>query len=74
MDIMTVIDELKDKYRAYKYHMLCRNCNHFSNELLLRLFAGRRGIPGWVNRAAWFGSWFASFVPFRYVTVGTPEG
>jgi hypothetical protein len=27
-----------------------------------------------VNRAAWWGSWFAPLVPFRYVTVGTPEG
>ena len=71
---MPVVDELKDKFRAYKYHMLCNNCNHFSNELLLRLFAGTRGLPNWVNRAAWFGSWFAPMVPFRYVTVGTPEG
>ena len=40
-DVMSVIDELKDEFRAYKYHMLCMNCNHFSNELLLRLFANR---------------------------------
>lgn len=54
--------------------MLTQNCNHFSNELIKRLFAGRQSIPGYVNRAAWFGSWFAPLVPFRYVTVGTPEG
>lgn len=23
LDIMPVVDDLKDKYRAYKYHMLC---------------------------------------------------
>lgn len=33
-DIMPVIEELKDKYRAYTYHMLTNNCNHFSNELV----------------------------------------
>ena len=41
IDIMGVVDDLKEEYKAYKYHMLCRNCNHFSNDLLLRLFAGR---------------------------------
>jgi len=74
VDIMPVIEELKDKYRAYTYHMLCNNCNHFSDELLRRLFVNHRSLPGYVNRAAWFGSFFASVVPFRYVTVGTPEG
>lgn len=73
-DIMSVVDELKEKYKAYTYHMLTCNCNHFSNELVQRLFAGRRSLPGYVNRAAWFGSFFAPLVPFRYVTVGTPEG
>lgn len=31
-------------------------------------------MPGYVNRAAWWGSFFAPLVPFRYCTVGTPEG
>ena len=31
-------------------------------------------MPGYANRAAWFGSFFSCFVPFKYCTVGTPEG
>ena len=74
MDLLPIIEELKEKYKCYRYHMLLFNCNHFSDELVRRLTANRRGIPGWVNRAAFLGSWFHMFVPFKYVTVGTPEG
>ena len=42
MDIYPIINELKEKYKAYKYHMLLNNCNHFSNELVKRLFANKK--------------------------------
>lgn len=33
-DIWPIMEELMDKYRAYRYDMLAMNCNHFSDELL----------------------------------------
>ena len=42
MCLMSKEDELKEKYKAYKYHMLLNNCNHFSNELVKRLFANKK--------------------------------
>ena len=62
-----------DNYRAYKYDMLIKNCNHFSNDFLGELFNGRYALPYYVNRAAWLGSWFHCIIPTRYVTVA-PTG
>lgn len=62
-----------DEYRAYRYDMLINNCNHFTNDFLGILTGNRRSLPGWVNRAAWFGSWFHCVVPVRFITV-SPEG
>lgn len=72
-DILPILDKLSDKYRAYKYNMLSMNCNHFTDEFLRILTGNQRAIPGWVNRAAWFGSWLQCVVPIRYITV-TPDG
>jgi len=72
-DVWPILEELMDKYRAHKYDVLLKNCNHFSDELIRRLYAGQKGIPRWINRAAWFGSWFHCLVPTKYLTV-TPEG
>ena len=72
-DINPILTDLKDKYRAYRYDMLLNNCNHFSNEFIGELFNGTLTIPNWVNRAAWWGSWFHCCVPPQLRTV-TPEG
>ena len=72
-DIWPILEMLMDKYRAFKYDMLTNNCNHFTDEFIRILTNNRRSLPGWVNRAAWLGSWFHCFVPVRFVTV-CPEG
>ena len=72
-DIWPIINEVSDKYRAYKYNMLMMNCNHFSDEIIHRLFKGKRRLPGWINRAAYIGSWFHCVVPTKYIIV-TPAG
>jgi hypothetical protein len=62
-----------DKYRANKYNLLLKNCNHFSDDFIKRLYAGKKRLPGYVNRAANIGSLVHCFVPTKYVTV-TPPG
>lgn len=58
------------KYRANKYDVLKFNCNHFSNEFLMHLTG--RGIPNYLNRLAYLGSFFHCMVPKRYLEV-TPD-
>eukprot|EP01126_Amoeba_proteus_P063044 TRINITY_DN8647_c0_g2_i11.p1 TRINITY_DN8647_c0_g2~~TRINITY_DN8647_c0_g2_i11.p1 ORF type:complete len:323 (+),score=59.25 TRINITY_DN8647_c0_g2_i11:81-1049(+) len=41
------------------YHLLTKNCNHFSNEFALALTG--TGIPTWINRLAGIGTTFAGF-------------
>ena len=54
--------------------MILNNCNHFSNELVRRLFANKKQLPGYINRAAYIGSFLSCLIPFKWVTVGTLEG
>jgi len=60
-EIQAILDELSTKFVGNSYHLLNRNCNHFSNEFSNRILG--KGIPSWVNRLAWAGSWFQCFLP-----------
>eukprot|EP00906_Rhabdomonas_costata_P008376 RCo011949 len=46
---------LKREWPACSYHVLKRNCNHFSEAFAERLGVGK-AFPAWVNRAARFGN------------------
>ena len=72
-DIVPILDELMDKYRANKYNLLLKNCNHFADDFVKRLYAGKKRLPGYINRAANIGSLVHCFVPTKFVTV-TPPG
>lgn len=41
-------------YRGDTYHLVMKNCNHFSEDMCYRLTGNR--IPKWVNRLARIGS------------------
>ncbi len=58
------------KYKANKYDMLRFNCNHFTDEFLILLLG--RGLPPFVNRAAYLGSFAHCLVPRRYLIVIPP--
>lgn len=58
------------RYRANQYDMLKKNCNHFTNELLIMLLG--RGLPPYLNRIAYLGSFLHCLVPRKYLTV-TPD-
>lgn len=48
------MQHLASSYHGNTYHLIAKNCNHFTNEVCTRLTG--KPIPGWVNRLARIGS------------------
>ena len=48
-EVQEVVQQLGSEYKGTSYHLLERNCNHFSNELCLKLTG--RPAPSWVRLA-----------------------
>eukprot|EP01100_Stratorugosa_tubuloviscum_P012068 TRINITY_DN5555_c0_g1_i1.p1 TRINITY_DN5555_c0_g1~~TRINITY_DN5555_c0_g1_i1.p1 ORF type:complete len:250 (-),score=89.93 TRINITY_DN5555_c0_g1_i1:82-831(-) len=66
-DLQTLIDEMGQEYVGTSYHILSRNCNHFSNDFCKRL-CGKQ-IPGWVNRLAYFASLVHCILPASFAPI-----
>jgi hypothetical protein len=60
-DIKQVIDALRRSFPGDSYHVILNNCNNFSDSLN-RACTGS-GIPAWINRGAWWLSWFKCCFP-----------
>mmetsp|Transcript_18670 Transcript_18670/g.41660 ORF Transcript_18670/g.41660 Transcript_18670/m.41660 type:complete len:286 (-) Transcript_18670:12-869(-) len=58
--VWKIIQELKREWLGCTYHILQRNCHHFSDELLRRL--GVRRAPPWLNDLAESGAATAEFL------------
>ncbi|RVW50599.1 DeSI-like protein [Vitis vinifera] len=58
-EFRSFMEHLSGKYHGDTYHLIAKNCNHFTDEVCLRLTG--KPIPGWVNRLARFGKWKVHF-------------
>lgn len=48
------MENIVSEYHGDTYHLIFKNCNHFTDDICSRL-TGKR-IPGWVNRLAHLGT------------------
>eukprot|EP00268_Persea_americana_P033817 TRINITY_DN3343_c0_g1_i2.p1 TRINITY_DN3343_c0_g1~~TRINITY_DN3343_c0_g1_i2.p1 ORF type:complete len:245 (+),score=37.62 TRINITY_DN3343_c0_g1_i2:255-989(+) len=55
------LENLASEYHGDTYHLISKNCNHFTNDVCSRLTG--RGIPGWVNRLARLGALCSCLLP-----------
>lgn len=49
-EFRTFIERIASEYHGDTYHLITKNCNHFTDDIASRLTDNR--IPGWVNRLA----------------------
>lgn len=52
-EVRTLVEKLSEEYMGNSYHLISKNCNHFCNDLCIRLTG--KPIPRWVNRLARLG-------------------
>nr|XP_043637609.1 deSI-like protein At4g17486 [Erigeron canadensis] len=52
-EVERYMDELTQDYKGISYGRITRNCNHFCNDVCLRLTGNP--IPSWINRVARIG-------------------
>ncbi|XP_038885545.1 deSI-like protein At4g17486 [Benincasa hispida] len=52
-EIRSFMEKLAEEYSGNTYHLITKNCNHFCNDVCLRLTG--KPIPRWVNRLARLG-------------------
>ncbi|GMN44849.1 hypothetical protein TIFTF001_014045 [Ficus carica] len=57
----TFMETVASEYNGDTYHLISKNCNHFTDDILWRL-TGKR-IPGWVNRLARLGALCSCLLP-----------
>ncbi|XP_011656242.1 deSI-like protein At4g17486 isoform X2 [Cucumis sativus] len=60
-EFRTFIETIASEYHGDTYHLISKNCNHFTDDVACRL-TGKR-IPGWVNRLARMGALCSCLLP-----------
>ncbi|KAH1117040.1 hypothetical protein GYH30_046406 [Glycine max] len=60
-EFRTFIENMASEYHGDTYHLITKNCNHFTDDLSYRL-TGKQ-IPGWVNRLAKLGALCSCLLP-----------
>jgi hypothetical protein len=60
-EFRSFMEHISTKYHGDTYHLVTKNCNHFTEEVCLRLT--EKPTPGWVNRMARVGSFCNCMLP-----------
>ncbi|KAI9125794.1 hypothetical protein K1719_003212 [Acacia pycnantha] len=60
-EFRSFLENLASEYHGDTYHLISKNCNHFTDDVSYRL-TGKR-IPGWVNRLAKLGALCSCLLP-----------
>lgn len=60
-EFRSFMEKLSRKYHGDTYHLIAKNCNHFTEEVCLQLTG--KPIPGWINRMARVGSFCNCLLP-----------
>ncbi|CAL5339376.1 unnamed protein product [Camellia sinensis] len=60
-EFRTFIEDVASEYHGDTYHLISKNCNHFTDDIAWRLTG--KHIPGWVNRLARLGSVCSCLLP-----------
>eukprot|EP00257_Ricinus_communis_P019135 XP_015578039.1 deSI-like protein At4g17486 isoform X4 [Ricinus communis] len=60
-EFRTFIESVASEYHGDTYHLISKNCNHFTDDISERLVG--KGIPGWVNRLARLGALCSCLLP-----------
>lgn len=58
-DFRLFIEHMASEYHGDTYHLISKNCNHFTSDVAFRLTG--KTIPGWVNRLARLGKQIFQF-------------
>ena len=72
-EFRSFIEQCADEYYGDTYHLIVKNCNHFSEDVCSRLTG--KSIPGWVNRLARVGYMCNCLLPegLQVSAENTPE-
>ncbi|KAK2973632.1 hypothetical protein RJ640_029624 [Escallonia rubra] len=60
-EFRTFIESVASEYHGDTYHLISKNCNHFTDDMSWKLTG--KGIPGWVNRLARLGALCSCLLP-----------
>ncbi|KAG6739570.1 hypothetical protein POTOM_057171 [Populus tomentosa] len=60
-EFRTFIERAASEYHGDTYHLISKNCNHFTEDISCRLIG--KHIPGWVNRLARLGALCSCLLP-----------
>ncbi|XP_047323979.1 deSI-like protein At4g17486 isoform X2 [Impatiens glandulifera] len=60
-EFRSLMEHISGKYHGDSYHLIAKNCNHFTDEVCTRLTG--KPIPAWVNRLARVGSFCNCLLP-----------
>ncbi|KAJ6862858.1 deSI-like protein [Populus alba x Populus x berolinensis] len=60
-EFRTFIESAASEYHGDTYHLISKNCNHFTEDISCRLIG--KHIPGWVNRLARLGALCSCLLP-----------